>query len=302
MSYKKNTGTSSNEPVYTSKTVTNKVRMELEGNGLRNRLRRGNLPEIISQGSLHTESKNITTTERSVGMPEDSPENLFYKLPSAGQIQLSSSSINDTTGGTGAITVEVTGLKLDGDDWLDTSEIITLNGRTAVTSSLTDWYRVNFLYVYTTGTSLFNEGDIYVSPAGQSLTNGIPDTNVIAACLSNFGASSMGDYSVGSNRLFHFVKGNFFIDSTKRIIFRERYRQDTTGDGILNEYQVGYYPVPSISYGYEGAGPYTAKTDILLTVFTGTGTATYANYYVEFALCDTSFINTTPAPIFTPNQ
>ena len=59
----------------------------------------------------------------------------------------------------------------------------------------------------------------------------------------------------------------------------------------MTKYEVGIYPSQSVSYDYTGAAPYTEKTDICLNIFTTTGSADAATYYVEYMLVDASAVN-----------
>ena len=97
------------------------------------------------------------------------------------QMTVSSGSANDASAGTGARTVLVTGLDAN---YAVISETVTLNGQTAVTTT-NSFLRVNSMLVTTAGTSLANEGIIYIGTG--VVTAGVPATvyNVIAAGFNN---------------------------------------------------------------------------------------------------------------------
>ncbi len=70
---------------------------------------------------------------------------------------VSTDNTNDKAGGTGALTVHVDYLSLDGTEKEDT---ITLNGTTIVNTNATDIYRVNAFRVYSTGSTGVAAGTI----------------------------------------------------------------------------------------------------------------------------------------------
>jgi len=97
------------------------------------------------------------------------------------QMTVSSSDANDTSAGTGARTVLITGLDAN---YAVISESVTLNGQTAVTTT-NSFLRVNGLLVTTAGTGLANAGIIYIGTG--TVTSGVPATiyNVIAIGYNN---------------------------------------------------------------------------------------------------------------------
>lgn len=273
------------------------------GLGLEARTRSGKYPEIIkSARSVYYQTDNITTTERSVGMPSGSSMDIYFRpTGSTGiGIQVSSSNVNDTAGGLGARTIYVEGIKISngGNTWTEASTFsspTTLNGQNAVQIGTdTDWYRINKIWVIDTGTGQKNAGDIYVSVLGTTLTAGVPNDSIIDAIIAGYSNSSGGKFSVASGARFEYTKGNFWIDPSKSIRLHETFFQDFNGTGItenMTQYEVGIYPSISHSYDYTGAAPYTALTDICLTCFTTTGTADALCYYVEYVLTDATQVD-----------
>jgi hypothetical protein len=106
--------------------------------------------------------------------------NLSYPA-SALQMTVSSADADDTSAGTGARTVLITGLDAN---YAVISETVTMNGQTAVTTT-NSFLRINAMLVTTAGTSLANEGIIYIGSG--TVTSGVPATiyNVIAAGFNN---------------------------------------------------------------------------------------------------------------------
>jgi hypothetical protein len=97
------------------------------------------------------------------------------------QMTVSSADADDTSAGTGARTVLITGLDAN---YAVISETLTMNGQTAVTTT-NSFLRINAMLVTTAGTSLANEGIIYIGSG--TVTSGVPATiyNVIAAGFNN---------------------------------------------------------------------------------------------------------------------
>jgi hypothetical protein len=97
------------------------------------------------------------------------------------QMTVSSADADDTSAGTGARTVLITGLDAN---YAVISEAVTMNGQTAVTTT-NSYLRINSMLVTTAGTSLANEGIIYIGSG--VVTAGVPATvyNVIAAGFNN---------------------------------------------------------------------------------------------------------------------
>lgn len=91
----------------------------------------------------------------------------FEPMTSASTLDISSDDNNDGSGtNTGALTILITGI--DGSR-AEQTEVITLNGTTTVTTSLT-WLGVNKVQVLTAGASQTNEGIITVQTSGGSPT------------------------------------------------------------------------------------------------------------------------------------
>ena len=114
--------------------------------------------------------------------------NLSYPA-AALQMTVSSSSANDTSAGTGARTVLITGLDAD---YNVISESVTLNGQTAVTTT-NSFLRINSMLVATAGTGLANAGAIYIGSG--TVTSGVPATvyNVIAI---GFNTATSSQYTI----------------------------------------------------------------------------------------------------------
>lgn len=103
--------------------------------------------------------------------PEDAwgGAGLYPWLAASTSLEMVSTSASDAAAGVGARTVSVTGLDAN---YLQVTQTITLNGVTAVAIPL-PLFRINSIRVLTSGTSLFNVGDILVRDAGAGATRGI---------------------------------------------------------------------------------------------------------------------------------
>ena len=93
---------------------------------------------------------------------------LYSYLASASVLKVSSSSTADTSAGTGARTVELSGLDTNYDE---ISETVTLNGQTAVNTT-NEFLRINRMVVRSAGTGGQNAGVIYAGTG--TVTTGVP--------------------------------------------------------------------------------------------------------------------------------
>lgn len=82
----------------------------------------------------------------------------FNIMTTADTLEVVSTSANDTSLGTGARIVQIIGIDAD---FLTQTELVTLNGTTAVTT-VNSWLGVNRVVVISSGTSQYNEGDINI--------------------------------------------------------------------------------------------------------------------------------------------
>jgi hypothetical protein len=110
---------------------------------------------------------------------------LYSYLASASVLKVSSSSTADTSAGTGARTVELSGLDTNYDE---ISETVTLNGQTAVNTT-NEFLRINRMVVRSAGTGGQNAGVIYAGtgtvatgvPANKYATIAIGDNQTVMA-------------------------------------------------------------------------------------------------------------------------
>ena len=227
--------------------------------------------------SIYYQSQYINTTERSFGMPQNSGQDIFTRLSTAGGLQVSSTSANDTSAGTGARSLYIQGILYNNGYWKQkTSVVVNLNGQT-------------------------NEGDIYVSPLGQSTTLGVPDANIIHAVQAGYSNSTGGIYSVPYGMRWNYTYANYYSGSPQgsaTLVLHEYFYQDFNGTGDtdnMTKYEVGYYNSQNGTFGSfnaTGGAPYTALTDILLNVFVTSGSTTIPKTaYIEYIQTEDSKSN-----------
>jgi hypothetical protein len=97
-----------------------------------------------------------------------------YSFPTTAQtVDVTSVSANDTAAGTGARTIEIFGLDAS---YLEISEIITMNGTTAV-SSVNNYIRINSAYTLTAGSGGNNAGAITILFQTDATVGGYIQTN-----------------------------------------------------------------------------------------------------------------------------
>lgn len=122
----------------------------------------------------------------------------------AGTMNVSSSSVDDTSAGTGARTIVLQGLDAN---YNEISETVTLNGQTTVASTK-EFLRVNYITVATTGSGKANAGIIYVG-AGVN-TAGVPAT-VYGAVYTGFNASTTACYTIPAGHTGYIVSGGISV-------------------------------------------------------------------------------------------
>jgi len=135
-------------------------------------------------GAIGTAILNVSDLAQNVDMGVTF--NIAYKL------DVISSSAADAAAGTGARTIEIYGMDYDGNPL---TEIVTMNGQTAVQTANTFW-RVFAGKVQTAGTGRKNAGDIYIykTGTGGTITAGVPGTltSALLKVLTGFNFATSG--------------------------------------------------------------------------------------------------------------
>lgn len=132
---------------------------------------------------------------------------LLSFTPSAIQMSISSSSANDTSGGTGARTVYISGLDSDHNTIFET---VTLNGQTAVTTTKS-YLHINEAYVLSAGSLDSAAGDIYIGTG--IVTAGVPAT-VYDIIAYDYNRRVTGSYTVPAGYTAYVEQGLFSTGSS----------------------------------------------------------------------------------------
>ena len=239
-------------------------------------------PEIynnqITLGAFYFESNEINTTERQVGMPIGSNDDLTIKLTTPAQLQFTSTSANDASGGTGATEIFIEGLTKIGTQWDYVCETFVPTGTTAVLTTSTVWWRINNIFVTLAGSGGTNDGDFYISEAGAGLTAGVPDASeTLYAALSGYGRSSMGIKTVASGFQTEYYQLDFYADSGSGADMRihEIYFEnfDKTNDNLV-KYEIATYTNMKTGVQNHAYQPFDEKSDICITIRRSAGSQT----------------------------
>ena len=127
---------------------------------------------------------------------------LLTHQPSASVVSVSSTNANDTSAGTGARTVFISGLDGNHDE---ITETVTLNGTTAV-STTQSFHCINSAYVATAGSGHSAVGDIYIGTG--TVTAGVPAV-VLGIIKYDFNSTVTGSYTVPAGHTAYIVQGLF---------------------------------------------------------------------------------------------
>lgn len=181
----------------------------------------------------------------------------YTYLTSGEQLKVSSSSAQDGVGGTGILTLTLIGLD---SNFLEISEVITMNGITAVTT--TNYFiRVFRAYGSTSGTSLTNVGLI-------TITNNA-GTNQLLVIPAGDGQTLMTMWTVPAGKVAYITTITFSTDTNKGA--RTSIRTRLNDGGTLYPWQIKYR-----AYVFQGNNNFpfqipfkiSEKTDIEVRVLT----------------------------------
>ena len=133
---------------------------------------------------------------------------LYSYLTSASVLKVSSSSTADTSAGTGARTILISGL--DG-DYNEISETVTLNGQTAVNTT-NSFLRIFRMIVKTAGTGAQNAGIIYAGTG--TVTLGVP-ANVYGAIVVGDNQTLMALWTVPAGYTAYLLQTDVTVATTQ---------------------------------------------------------------------------------------
>ena len=155
----------------------------------------------------------------------------IYSYPTtAAQLYVSSSSGNDTNGGTGANSVRIVGLDAD---YNEVEEDITLTGQTQKITQ-TSWIRVYRMYITLAGSGGGAAGTIYLANTGASA--GVPTGTVYASILLGAGQTEMAVYTVPAGYTLYLDDINFTAAvSLANSYLQVRFLQRDFGTNVFRE-------------------------------------------------------------------
>ena len=185
-------------------------------------------------------------------------------LDTAVTMFVSSTSVNDTSGGTGANTVLLQGLD---EDYNEIEETVTLNGQTQVTTQLS-YLRVYRAFVTLAGSSGTSGGTIYIGSSGSN--NGVPNGTVYAN-LGLGNQTQIAAYTVPAGYTLYIDDINFTAavsqnnkNVTCSFVSRE-FGSNVFRTGFINVLQSN-----QLVTKFEYPIPYVEKTDLECRVSTNT--------------------------------
>lgn len=164
--------------------------------------------EGLSTGSLAAFSDNIGTTIQNIS----GNQTVITHPSTATVIAIASENVNDTSAGTGARTVLVSGLDADGNVQ---QQIVSMNGQTKVTATGT-WTAINLMVVLSSGSSNLNEGQIHCGPDSETWTGGVPPTKFYGIAAGRAIGQS-GVYTVPTGKKLLLVELNASGDPSKPV-------------------------------------------------------------------------------------
>ncbi len=182
---------------------------------------------------------------------------------------VTSSSTSDDAGGTGALTIKVTGL--DG-SYNEISETVTMDGTTVVNTVLS-YLRINEAHIVSAGSGETNAGDIYVTETGGNFTAGVPDDLALVEekIAATFGSSESTIYTVPAGFTFFTHSIIIFMAAGKTVTFRQLHRDPTAGITEIHFEGVGKDSEEIIKRG--SMPPVEEKTSIWMETKVDTGSA-----------------------------
>ena len=187
----------------------------------------------------------------------------YVWLDNAVTVFVSSSSANDTGGGTGANTITIQGLD---EDYNEIEESITLNGQTQVATQLS-YLRVYRAFVTLAGSSGTSGGTIYLGSSGA--TAGVPNTVYANLALGN--QTQIAAYTVPAGYTLYLDDINFTAalsqaNKTATCSFVSR----DQGSNVFRTRFINVLQSNQLITKFEYPQPYAEKTDLECRVVTDT--------------------------------
>lgn len=250
-------------------------------------VRRGRI-KGLSSISIVGHNETLNTTERTLApyVSGDSHPEIDF-ISSLRTLSITSTNVNDTSVGSGARTLLLTGLDTN---YNIQTEIITLNGQTAVDTANT-YVAINNLQVITSsGESVVNLGTIYVSDDTDAHTLGVPNTRNYFMIQIGWGVGYTALYTVPNNFSLYPIKFSTTDDATSnKPLIIKFYGNVQFGLPIyqLNEFyftsSVSDFDLPSIPV-------FTEKSKIRLASLSESGTNKLTVFIQSFLVNEEEFV------------
>jgi len=185
-------------------------------------------------------------------------------LDSAVTMFVSSTSVNDTSGGSGANTILIQGLD---ENYVEIEETITLNGQTQVATQLS-YLRVYRAFVTLAGSSGTSGGTIYIGSSGA--TGGVPNGTVYAN-LGIGNQTQIAAYTVPAGYTLYLDDINFTAaltqsQKTATCSFVSR----SHGSNVFRTRFINVLQTNQLITKFEYPRPYPEKTDLECRIVTNT--------------------------------
>jgi hypothetical protein len=179
----------------------------------------------------------------------------YVWLDNAVTVFASSSSANDTGGGTGANTITIQGLD---EDYNEIEESLTLNGQTQVVTQLS-YLRVYRAFVTLAGSSGTSGGTIYLGSSGAS--GGVPNTVYANLGLGN--QTQIAAYTVPAGYTLYLDDINFTagISQAGKVATCSFVSRDQ-GSNVFRTRFINVLQSNQLITKFEYPQPYTEKTDL----------------------------------------
>jgi len=188
----------------------------------------------------------------------------YDALTSPSIVKISSSSTADTSDGTGARTINISGLD---ENYNEISEDITLNGQTAVNST-NSYIRVFRAKVLTAGSGGANAGDIHIGTGAVS--SGVPATSIAKISIGeNQTLMAVWTVPAGYTGYLYQIEFSSNVQGSVYLTARVKIREF---EGVYQTKEKGTFTTDALKFDLELPTVITEKSDIKLTCIASANT------------------------------
>jgi len=192
---------------------------------------------------------------------------------------LSSTNVNDiAVTGTGAKIVQIFGLDAS---YNVISETVNMNGTSKSSSTINSFIAVNQLRVISVGSTGSNIGDIYCGASSDTVSGGIPSTNIYSIIQATYNLSSCAIYTIPAGFSLLPVLSSFSSDATSaECINAISFVRSNTAPviGIIFRLSNTFLSTSTTQFSGDCSVALREKSTFFLTTKTKSGTAkAYAN-------------------------